>query len=179
MNALRKISNFITLAILLVLYAYIAFFVMPHMANLTPLAKAPLDLLFSYNADTAYAHLESFGDIGREKYAHFSLTIDSLYPAVYTALFMVIIMILARYIWPLRLKMHRLALVPIFAFVFDLAENFCIRKLLTSYPERLDTMVGYSSLFSSLKWSSVGITCILILVLMVLAILKKIRTEKF
>ena len=62
----------------------------------------PLDLLFSYSPETAYEHLRSFGEQGRAAYAQMSLTADTAYPIIYTAVFMVLITLLARKAWPAR-----------------------------------------------------------------------------
>ena len=88
MNFLRKISNWKTLSMLFVIYVAFAAFVMPGMMEGGDVKITPLDLLFSYSPERAYALLSSYGDL-REHYAFMSLTADTAYPIIYTALFMV------------------------------------------------------------------------------------------
>ncbi len=174
MNFLRKISNLKTLGILFVIYAAFAAFVMPGMMEGGDVKITPLDLLFSYSPERAYALLSSYGDL-REHYAFMSLTADTAYPIIYTALFMVLIMVLSKSLWPKRPNRHRLALIPLFAFVFDLIENHNIRKMLHAFPEKLDGVAKTASTFTSLKWISVGTSFTVVLTLLVLLVVKRIK----
>ncbi|MBL4870167.1 MAG: hypothetical protein JKX72_04360 [Robiginitomaculum sp.] len=174
MNFLRKISNWKTLGILFVIYVLFAVFVMSGMMGSGDIKITPLDLLFSYSPERAYALLSSYGEL-REHYAFMSLTADTAYPIIYTVLFMVLLMVLAKSLWPDRPNRHRLALVPLFAFVFDLIENHNIRTLLHGYPEKLDGVVKTASTFTSLKWISVGTTFALIILLVLLLLVKRFK----
>ena len=174
MNFLRKISTWKTFVVLMVIYMFFAIFVMSGMMNSGEATIQPLDLLFSYTPQQAYDLVAGYGE-SREAYAYISLTAESAYPVVYTALFMVLITLLAKTLWPDKPARHRLALVPLFAFVFDLIENYNIRKMLYSYPERLDEVAETASTFTSLKWSSVFVIFAIIVILVVLLVVKKLK----
>ena len=176
MNLLRRVSSWKTFSILLVAYILFAVFIMGGMMSGGETKLQPLDLLFSYSPDKAYALITSYGDT-RLRYAFMSLTADTAYPIIYTALFMVLIFQLSRTLWPNHPKRHRLALFPLFALVFDLFENQSIIKMLKAFPNRLDGVAIAASTFTSLKWLSVGCITAIIVVLVVLVIAKKLKKQ--
>lgn len=181
MKLLRKISNWKTFGALLILYILFAVFVMSGMTGDGALKHQPLDLLFSYTPQEAYALIESYGNF-RGRYAFMSMTADTIYPILYTLLFMVLIMQLCKVFWPKDLKKQWIALVPLLAFVFDILENASIITMLRSYPERHDTIAQMSSLCTSLKWLSVGlvfgIICVLLVMVVAKVVVKKTGTRK-
>lgn len=174
MNFLRRVSSWKTFVVLLVIYIIFAVFIMSGMMSGGEAKLQPLDLLFSYSPNKAYALITSYGDT-RPRYAFMSLTADTAYPVIYTAVFMVLILQLSRTLWPDRPKRHRLALFPLFALVFDLCENQSIIKMLKAFPDRLDGIARIASTFTSLKWISVGCVTTIIIVLTVSVIAKKLR----
>lgn len=174
MDFLRKISNWKTFCVLLIIYVFFAGFVMSGMMGNGDITIQPLDLLFSYTPQQAYDLVAGYGEM-RAQYAYMSLTADTAYPVIYTALFMVLIMQLTKPVWPEKPNLQRLALIPLFAFVFDLIENHSIRKMLNAYPERLDNVAETASTFTSLKWSSVYVIFAIIIVLLVLLVVKKLK----
>ncbi len=174
MHFLRKISSWKTLGILLVVYVLFVVFVMSGLMDGIDAKLKPLDLFFSYSPDKAYGLITSYGE-HRERYAFMSMTADTAYPIIYTSLFMVLILQLAKYLWPQHPKIHRIALIPLFAFVFDLCENASIITMLKAFPKRLDNIAQIASLFTSLKWCSVAMIFAIILILMVLLAIKTLR----
>ncbi len=174
MHFLRKISSWKTLGILLVVYVLFVVFVMSGLMDGIDAKLKPLDLFFSYSPEKAYGLITSYGE-HRERYAFMSMTADTAYPIIYTALFMVLILQLAKSLWPQHPKRHRIALIPLFAFVFDVCENASIITMLKAFPERLDNIATLSSLFTSLKWSSVAVVFAIILLLIIALTIKKLR----
>ncbi len=182
MALLKKYASWKLAGILFVLYCLFAFAVMPNLMSggetNAPGAKlGPLDLLFSYSPRQAFLHIESYGDL-RGKAAILSLTFDTAYPVVYTSLFMVLIYLLVKRVWPMGEKLHLVALIPVFAFVFDLAENVSIVVLLISYPKELDTIARIASTFTSLKWIFVGINIAIFSGLLLAVLFIKLRKTK-
>ncbi len=174
MHFLRKISSWKTLGILLVVYVLFAVFVMSGLMDGGDVKLKPLDLFFSYSPEKAYGLITSYGE-HRERYAFMSMTADTAYPIIYTALFMVLILQLAKSLWANHPKRHRIALIPLFTFVFDVCENASIIIMLKAFPERLDNIAQIASLFTSLKWSSVVMIFTIILIFMVLLVIKTLR----
>ena len=174
MKLITKFSNRYTLLILALIYGVFAGVIMPKSVEKAQ-GDGPLDLLFSYTPETAFAHVASYGELGRAAYVKFSLIVDTAYPIVYTLLFMVIISLLATKLWPARKGLQKLALVPLFAFVFDLCENQNIVSMLKSWPETNDKTAQMASLFTSLKWVSVGLSFAVILGLLCVWIIRAVR----
>jgi hypothetical protein len=175
MNFLRRVSNWKTYFSLLGLYVFFVVFIMKGMSAIGPEQLGPLDLMFSYSPDEAYDRLTSYGEAGRGSYAKAAIFADGPYMLVYTAGLMVLIMILAKKLWPVSPKMHRLALLPIFALLFDIGENGAIVAITRAYPERMDAMAQTASLFSSLKWSSVGAIMLLVAALAIAVLIRKLK----
>ena len=174
MKRVSKFSNRYTLLILAVVYGVFASVIMPKSIE-DAQGDGPLDLLFSYSPETAFTHVASYGEKGRADYIWFSQIVDTAYPIVYTLLFMVVISLLATKLWPARKGLQGLALVPLFAFVFDLCENQNIVSMLKSWPETNDKAAQMASLFTSLKWMSVGVSFAVVLGLLCLWIIKAVR----
>ena len=174
MKLITKFASRYTLLGLLAIYGVFAGYIMPKMVKGAQ-GDGPLDLLFSYAPETAFAHVASYGELGRAVYIKFSLIADTAYLIVYTLLFMVIISLLATKLWPARKGLQKLALAPLFAFVFDLCENQNIVSMLKSWPETNDKTAQMASLFTSLKWVSVGLSFAVILGLLCLWIVRAVR----
>lgn len=177
MKLIRNFSHRYSLITLLIVYGIFAAAIMPGAAAKMGASAGPLDLLFSYSPQTAFAHIESYGEQGRATYIKFSLIADTAYPIVYSLLFMVIIFLLAAKLWPVRTKFHKLAIVPLAAFIFDLCENQSIVAMLKAYPETPENIAKIGSIFTSLKWISVGASFAVIIVLLCIWLLRTIRRK--
>jgi hypothetical protein len=172
---LEKFSNWTTICISLVLYVIFAAFILPLSMETGLPNMGPLDLLFSYSPDVAYLHLESFGVEGRERYAKVSMLVDTIYPVIYTLLFLTLIYQLQKNTGLASSRYRHITFVPLFAFAFDILENTCIVFMLKSYPERHDQVATLSSLFTSLKWISVGMSSALLIVLVIIKVKHKLK----
>lgn len=178
MKLIRKFSNRYSLITLLIVYGIFAAVIMPGAATKMEAGAGPLDLLFSYSPKTAFEHIESYGEQGRSAYIKFSQIADTAYPIVYSMLFIVIIYLLAVKLWPRRETLHKLALIPLAAFIFDLCENQSIIAMLKAYPETPENIAKIGSIFTSLKWTSVGVNFAIILVLLGFWLGKVIKSKK-
>ena len=180
-SIIEKLSNWKTLIILIGVYGIFVLFVMPLMIETSRAAGGPLDLLFSYNQQTVLAHISALRSEQRSTLAFQSLVYDTAYPLVYTALFMVTIMMLVRALAASlnkesqRSKLVWLALIPLAAMGFDLCENIYIRSMLASFPELPQAVVARASLFTSLKWIAVGVNTVIIIALTIVLIGRKVR----
>ena len=182
MKLVQKFSNRYSLIALLIIYGIFAAVIMPkgmvQMGGGSESIAGPLDLLFSYSPQTAFDHIQSYGEQGRDAYIRFSSIVDTAYPVVYSLLFIVIIYLLAARLWPARVKLHRLAFIPLSAFIFDLCENQSIIAMIKAYPERPENIAKIGSIFTSLKWISVGASFTIILVLLGLWLVRVLRNKR-
>ncbi len=116
----------------------------------------PLDLQFSYTPEKAYQLLAQFSAEELKVYRVLELTGDVIYPLVYG-------FFLSLLIFKLR-KKPLLALIPLLAIVADLFENTGIVLMISSLPKQLNAVASITSIFSSLKWSLIVISILLIVI---------------
>lgn len=117
----------------------------------------PLDLQFSYTPEKAYQLLAQFSAEDLKTYQIVELTVDVVYPLLYG-------FFLSLLIFQFR-KNYVLAIVPLLAILADFFENTGIALLISSLPKQLNTVASITSFFSSLKWSLIFISFLLILIL--------------
>ena len=116
----------------------------------------PLDLQFSYTPEKAYQLLAQFSAEELKMYRILELTGDVIYPIVYG-------FFLSLLIFKFR-KNSLLVLIPLLAIVADLFENTGIVILISSLPKQLNTIASITSVFSTLKWSLIFISILLIVI---------------
>jgi hypothetical protein len=135
----------------------------------------PLDLYFSYTPAHAYALIGEYGEAARNFYALFEMTADVAYPLIYTLLLCTLIGHAWKIVIEEKFRYAVLIFVPFLTLFFDLCENICIVSLLKNYPTPVDWLVNLSSIFTSLKW----ITVVLCLVVLVVGMGTRIAKGKF
>ncbi len=125
-----------------------------------------LDLQFAYTPQKAYQLIENYGEAIRKSYIIGELTIDLIYPIVYSSLLSFIIF----YIY----KRQRIALFPFLILITDYLENFGIVTLLYKYPQKLIIVAWITSFFSSLKWILILSSVLIIIIGLIKRINQKI-----
>ncbi len=113
--------------------------------NLLPADFVPLDLQFSYSPETAYIIVDAYGAEALQKYRWVELTVDIIYPIVYSLLFAAIIF---KLFGPIKV-----VLFPFLIAGVDFLENLGIVSMLGKYPEPFGLLARFTSFMSSLKWS--------------------------
>jgi hypothetical protein len=131
-------------------------------ANALSSNVAPIDLQFSYSTEKAYQLLAAFSPEELNIYFWLEVTVDVIYPVIYTLLF-------SFSIYLLHNKNHKLSMIPIGIGFFDLLENICITIMIKNLPDQLDSLVRVSSIFTSLKW----ILTIVVMCLILYGLIKK------
>ena len=135
--------------------------------------NGPLDLLFFYTPQKAFQMIASYGEAGRAAYRTFALTIDVLYPLVYTLFFCLFISFLFQRGEVKLNRLQRLNVIPLGAGFFDLLENLSIVAMLSVYPEQSVFLAWLATTFTMLKWIFVGLSFFLISVGISLIIKRK------
>jgi hypothetical protein len=125
----------------------------------------PLDLYFSYSPDQVYRYLGELGAKGRMAYARMELTWDLLFPVVYSLALMVALVIAAHSILPAASRLQYLRFFPALAVFADWGENLSLARVIHAYPDQPDALVTTASLFTSLKWVSLALAVIALVVL--------------
>lgn len=129
-----------------------------------------IDLLLFYTPVQVYSMVASYGDAGRAMYRAHELTIDVIYPVVYTLLFALLITWLFRRGFAPGSRMQKLNVVPFGAFLFDMLENVCIVLMLSIHPAQPAALAWIGALITFVKWLFAIATILLILTGLVMAL---------
>ena len=135
----------------------------------------PIDLQFFYTPDKVYGMVASYGEHGRAFYRNVELTVDILYPIVYTLFFSLFITWLFQRGFAAESKMQILNVVPFGAWLFDLLENLGIVGMLSVYPSTTALLAWVTTVFTMIKWGFAGASMVLMLVGIVTATIKAIK----
>lgn len=122
-----------------------------------------LDLHFSYSSAQVYEHLATLGEDGRHAYIRMALSADLAFPVIYSlALSIALIMILQR-LFPPTSRFRYLSLFPFLIVIIDWCENLSLAFVTSAFPEPVDWIVNFASFFTSLKWTLVVLTVLMLL----------------
>lgn len=114
-----------------------------------------LDLQFSYSPAEAYDILGKYSESERYNYLIGELTVDLIYPLIYTLLLCFSIFLLYGKL--------QLAKIPVLILIFDYAENLGIVTMIYNYPAKLAGIARATSTMTSIKWFFVFVSIIIIL----------------
>jgi hypothetical protein len=108
------------------------------------------DLQFGYRPDDAYRLIERYGSRGRAHWRRL-LLLDMIFPAVYAALFALLLLRWADWVhagpaW------RAAAAAPLLAGASDYAENVLLLKVLRALPRRIPETLVAASLFTRAKF---------------------------
>lgn len=152
---------------LLLLMVFFNAVIMPNLAG--DQQAVPIDLQFAYSPERAYELIRSYGEETRRSYMIGEMTMDVLYPIVYT-------LFLSLTLLQLFPKNAKIALIPYIIFIADMLENTGIVTMLYNFPKELITVAILTSVFSTIKWSVVAIAVLLLIMGLVKALIVKIKT---
>lgn len=157
----NRMANWKNLALLLVLYvSFPAYWFKNVEVTINQLAGkpiGPIDLTFGFNPARTRAMVAGYGPEARAYYAQAELTVDLIYPVVYSILLAVILTMV------FRNRPNRLfILLPLSTLLFDYLENAAIVTLLLSYPTQSMGVAVLCELAKLAKWLSFGATVALI-----------------
>ena len=130
----------------------------------------PIDLQLFYTPEKVYGMIEAYSPEVRTSYRLFEMTGDILYPIVYTLFFSLTITWLFQRGFASNSNMQKYNVVPFGALVIDLLENTGIITMLSVYPSTPALLAWASAVFTLVKWLFAGITLVLILIGLVMAI---------
>ena len=177
-NTLRKYAKGWLILILFLLDGLFMGVVMPglkaRMDNFAP-DVGPIDLLFFYTPEKAYQMVAAYGEQGRAVYRTGELTVDIIYPIVYTLFFSLFITWLFKRGFSMESKMQGLNVVPFGAWLFDLLENLGIVGMLSIYPSTPALLAWVTTVFTMIKWGFAGVSMILMVVGIIAVIVRAFK----
>ncbi|MFZ5857615.1 MAG: hypothetical protein ACOYZ6_12355 [Chloroflexota bacterium] len=131
--------------------------------------EEPLDLMFFSTPEKTFAMVERYGEFGRVFYRNVELTVDILYPIIYTLAFGLLISWLFQRGFKSDSKMQRLNAVPVGAWFFDLLENLGIVTMLSMWPSQPVALAWLTMILTTVKWSFAFVSMGLIVIGLVMA----------
>lgn len=112
-----------------------------------------MDLQFGFKPADYYTWLDLYGESGRNTYFWVSTILDTIYPIVYTFLFILILVALLEYSYPKLVgSLYKWTFVPVLILVVDLIENSINARLLLAYPKQMEGLAKLLSGANQLKW---------------------------
>ncbi len=153
------------------IFAAIIFPALPHSNAGIP------DIKYYYSAEEVYQIIANYTPAERRNYALSSMTVDVLYPLVYS-LFLTALSIFL--IGKLNIRKHltiRLAYISMGAAAFDLLENGSLTVMMLNYPVRFNILADVAGYFTAAKWTLVIASLAFIIYLSIRLLLKKIRKQ--
>lgn len=122
------------------------------MAFIANASVTPLDLMFFYTPEKAFAMLEKYGEAGRALYMKIELTADIIYPIIYTLFYGMLLSWLMQRAYKSESKMQKLNAMPVGAWFFDLLENIGIVSMLAMYPTQPSILAWLTMVAGLVKW---------------------------
>ncbi|MCK5730824.1 MAG: hypothetical protein KAH68_07105 [Draconibacterium sp.] len=133
-----------------------------------------LDLLpCGYNLEYVNALFKMLGEEGRHHYLYFQIPVDMIFPLLLTITNCLLIALLLKKQKLFRNPFIYLCFFPLISGIADYAENIGIIRMLIQYPDLIKFDVKINSLFSIVKYTSITISFMAIIVLGVLWGVKK------
>lgn len=137
-----------------------------------------LDLQPAFSAEGVYQRLTSFGEAGREAYLRMMLSMDMLFPLVFTAfLTLLALYAVGKRPPPPSVKLS-LLLLPMGYLIPDLSENLSIAWLIQEYPNRHDGLASALGYITALKRVCMYAALFLPLMLLSLSLISGTRRSK-
>lgn len=177
MKLLDRIKKLATLRFFLV-FLILTIIVVMAMGNITPQilalsGGAPiLDIRLGYTFAEVEQLFTVLGEQGRQSYTTLQV-LDLIFPLAYGMTLTLALTGVITRLFPEGHTMEKAVSLPILGMIFDYLENITIATLIASYPNLSPLAVSIASIFTQLKWSFIILACVLLVLLAVLALIKK------
>ena len=123
-----------------------------------------LDLQFFYTPQRAYEIIGAYSPELRQAAAMTRLTVDIIYPVVYGLLLSFLLIVTFRRAFPDFPFSDEIIFIPWAGVLFDYLENFGLAIMYLSYPTELYFIARLTSIFTTLKWTLIGVSFVLVLI---------------
>ncbi|HMO40202.1 MAG TPA: hypothetical protein PKC76_02070 [Saprospiraceae bacterium] len=170
-------ANLVWMFLFMGLAALFNALILPAMAD--KLATVPpltvLDLRFGFTPEEAWQLLDALGEAGRAQYQQIELTLDVLYPLIYTGFLVFLLSLLYKKTLRPDSLWRLLNLLPFVVLIADFIENAGIVQLIRRFPERADAIAGWTSVANQVKWTMFMMTIGVVLVGLMRLLLVRFR----
>ena len=130
---------------------------------LSGLPNPTFDVRFAYSSQELLRALSNFGPEGRYLYAISEVTLDFIFPLIYTPFLIGAMVSIFSKAFPVKHPLQKLVYLPLGVFLADILENISLAWLLLAYPPACVPLAWSASIFSLLKWLW-GVLVLLLLV---------------
>jgi cytochrome b561 len=135
-----------------------------------------LDLRMGYSFDNVIHYLNGLGEDGRKYYSNTFHLVDTFYPIIYFAFYVTTLSYFIKRIFKNKIYFIVL-LVPLLGIICDYGENIFINSFIKNMNNITEENVMIANYFTRIKFISVYLSLILIIILMVLHIINKLRIK--
>jgi hypothetical protein len=157
-------------------------YIMPLAAGLMAFAAnnsvLPLDLMFFYTPDEAFAMIDKYAEAGRSIYLKIELSADIIYPIIYTLFYGLLLSWIFQRAFKSSSAVQKLNVMPVGAWFFDMLENAGIVSMLAMYRSKPAIMAWLTMIFGSLKWGFAILSIGLALVGLIRAAMNGFRKQE-
>jgi len=134
-----------------------------------------LDLMpGGYDFEYVNTLLRTLGEEGRHNYLFYQIPVDMVYPLLFTITSCLLIAFLLNKLQQFRNPFIYLCIFPVISGIADYSENIGVAFMLNQYPDISTTIVKITSMFSVIKYTSITITFLGIIVLGIILGVKRI-----
>lgn len=117
-----------------------------------------LDTTLTYTPKQAFDLLETYSPAQRQAYALMHVTLDLLFPVIFTLTLGAVITYFSRRAFPVNKRWQRLYLLPLFLFVMDMLENTLVISLALTHPTSPQILAVAAGAVTLVKWIAAGLT---------------------
>lgn len=140
-----------------------------------PGAGSP-DMSLLYSADDLYRMAQTYGEPGRAFYIRARFTFDLIWPLVYVFFLGTATSWVNRKAFAENSPWHLTNLAPLVSGLFDYLENLCASLVMFRYPAHTAVLDIIAPLFTLAKWVMLGVSFLLLIAGIVLAIFRSCST---
>lgn len=134
------------------------------------------DTSLLYSGGKLYSMAKWYGAEGREAYLHARWTFDLAFPFVYTFFLVTAVSWVLNRALPERSRLRLLNLLPLAAIAFDFLENSMTSIVMWGFPSRIAIAEGMAVVATPLKWLTLAISFLVLLIGLLALLVKRIRS---
>ena len=136
------------------------------------------DLSFYYSSEQLYKMAEGYGLEGRSAYIRARFTFDLVWPLVYGFFLVTSLSWLSKRVFPEGSRWQVANLLPLAGVSFDYLENISTSLVMLRYPHETWLAANLAGIFTTLKWTSIGLSFVFLVLFCVGAVWRRLRKGK-
>lgn len=117
-----------------------------------------LDTTLTYSPKQAFDLLETYSPAQRQAYALAHVTLDLLFPVVFTLTLGAVITYFTNSAFPSTSRWRGLYLLPLALFCMDMLENGLVISLALTHPNSPQILAAVAGVVTLVKWIAAGLT---------------------